>query len=50
MSKIWFILHDGQVTGPFDPPEIESKISSLNDTQIWGRGHGEWMTPIRWRQ
>ena len=50
MSKIWFILHEGQVTGPFDPPEVESKIASLNEAQIWGRGHGEWMAPIRWRQ
>ncbi|MGE5086505.1 MAG: PilZ domain-containing protein [Bacillota bacterium] len=50
MSKIWFILHEGQVAGPFEPSEIEAKVASLNDAQIWGRGHGEWMTPVRWRQ
>lgn len=50
MSKIWFILHEGQVTGPFEPAEIETKVASLNEAQIWGRGHGEWMPPVRWRQ
>lgn len=55
--KIWFILNDGQVTGPLTSEEIESKIASLNtqaqpsvEPQIWGRGHSEWMTPGKWRQ
>ncbi|MDG0816613.1 PilZ domain-containing protein [Bdellovibrio svalbardensis] len=49
--KIWFILNEGQVTGPFNPEEIESKIANLSgQPQIWGRGHAEWMTPGKWRQ
>lgn len=49
-TKIWFILNDGQVTGPFEPAEVESKISQLKTPQIWGRGSSEWMTPTKWRQ
>lgn len=55
--KIWFIVREGQVTGPFNPEEIESQISDLNKTmpsqpepQIWGRGHTEWMSLGKWRQ
>ncbi len=55
--KIWFILNEGQVTGPFNPEEIESKIAALSsqaqnnpELQIWGRGHSEWMAPGKWRQ
>ncbi len=48
--KIWFILSEGKVTGPFDQEEIESNLSSAKDPQIWGRGQSEWMTPSRWRQ
>ncbi|MBO9665187.1 MAG: PilZ domain-containing protein [Bdellovibrio sp.] len=50
MSKIWFILSEGQVTGPYEPSEVEGKVSSYKDPQVWGRGHGEWMTVARWRQ
>lgn len=48
--KIWFILSEGQVQGPYDPEEIEARLSSVKDPQIWGRGQSEWMTPLRWRQ
>ncbi|MEK2688734.1 PilZ domain-containing protein [Bdellovibrio sp. GT3] len=49
MSKIWFILNEGQVTGPFEPEEIESQIASMKEVSIWGRGQGEWETPSKWR-
>lgn len=49
-AKIWFVLSEGQVTGPYDPNEVESKISSLKDVQIWGRGQSEWMNTSKWRQ
>jgi len=48
--KIWFILTEGQVNGPFDQDEIETRLASAKDPQIWGRGHAEWMTPSKWRQ
>lgn len=43
-------MSEGQTVGPFDPEEVEQKIPTLTDPQIWGRGHTEWMTPARWRQ
>jgi hypothetical protein len=46
---MWFILIDGQVTGPFEPTDIESKITGDDSSQIWGRGYSEWMTPPKWR-
>lgn len=49
-AKIWFILNEGQVTGPYDHEEIEAKTAGLTDIQIWGRGQGEWVTPAKWRQ
>lgn len=49
-GKIWFILSEGQTTGPFEPDEIEHQLPSLKEPQIWGRGHSEWMNPVRWRQ
>lgn len=48
--KIWFILNEGQVTGPFEPEEVEHKVGNLAEAQIWGRGHAEWMNLGRWRQ
>lgn len=49
-SKIWFILNEGQVTGPHDEEEIEHRLVSAKEPQIWGRGLSEWMGPARWRQ
>ncbi|WP_347356422.1 PilZ domain-containing protein [Bdellovibrio sp.] len=48
--KNWFILSEGQVTGPFDHEEIESRLTNTQEAQIWGRGQSEWMTPLKWRQ
>ncbi|WP_413293966.1 PilZ domain-containing protein [Bdellovibrio sp. HCB185ZH] len=49
MSKIWFILNEGQVTGPFEPEEVESQVASFKEPLVWGRGQGEWDTPAKWR-
>lgn len=49
MSKVWFILNEGQVTGPFDPAEVESQIASFKEPLIWGRGQVEWDIPSKWR-
>lgn len=48
--KIWFILSEGQTTGPFDQDEVESRLGSAKDPQIWGRGQAEWMNASKWRQ
>lgn len=49
-SKIWFILSEGQVAGPYDQAEAESHLGSAKEAQIWGRGQSEWMTPSNWRK
>lgn len=49
-TKIWFILSEGQVAGPFNNAEAETRLNSAKDPQIWGRGQTEWMTASRWRQ
>lgn len=48
--KIWFILSEGQVNGPFDQDEIETRLPTAKDPQIWGRGQSEWAAPTRWHQ
>ncbi|WII71024.1 PilZ domain-containing protein [Bdellovibrio sp. 22V] len=48
--KIWFILSEGQVTGPYSHEEVESRLPNTKEPQIWGRGQSEWMTPSRWHQ
>lgn len=49
-SKIWFILSEGQTTGPFEPEEVETNLPLVKEPQVWGRGHSEWMQPAKWRQ
>lgn len=49
-AKIWFILSEGQVTGPYNNTEIETHLNSSKDPQVWGRGQAEWMSVPRWRQ
>lgn len=48
--KNWFVLTEGQVSGPYDIQEVESRVASVKEAQVWGRGQSEWMTPIKWRQ
>lgn len=50
--KIWFLLQEGQVSGPFDRSEIETALNSKTsrgDILIWGRGQAEWLKPDKWR-
>lgn len=47
--KRWFILLEGQVSGPWSDQEIESRIDTGKETLIWGRGQAEWLSPERWR-
>lgn len=48
--KIWFVLHNGQVTGPNTPEEIESLLPNLAEPLIWGKGSSEWLPPDKWRK
>jgi hypothetical protein len=49
-QKRWFLLMEGQVTGPFGDQELETHLTpAKGEPLIWGRGHGEWMNPERWR-
>jgi hypothetical protein len=49
-AQIWFVLVDGQVTGPYEPDEVESVVKDSKEVQIWGKGQAEWLEPARWRQ
>jgi hypothetical protein len=53
-QKRWFLLLDGQVTGPYGDPDIEAKVKAAPASKeeaplIWGRGQAEWMSPEKWR-
>lgn len=48
-QKRWFLLLDGQVTGPYAEQEIENRVDSNKDALIWGRGQSEWLGKDRWR-
>lgn len=49
-SKIWFILCDGHVVGPCTQEEIEQRLVSTPEAQIWSRGQTEWLSPVKWRK
>ena len=50
-DKIWFILENEIVAGPFTPYDIEKKIESKNKSDLffWGKGHTDWMSFDRWQ-
>jgi hypothetical protein len=48
-QKRWFLLLDGQVTGPFDELGIEELLNGAKEPLVWGRGQAEWMIPDKWR-
>lgn len=48
-QKRWFLLLEGQVTGPYGDQEIENRIDNANGPLIWGRGQSEWLAPDKWR-
>lgn len=48
-EKQWFILLNGQVSGPYLPKDIENQASkNSSSTKIWGRGLGEWVDYTTW--
>lgn len=46
----WFIINDGQVSGPFSKVDIDSKIGSLSNPLLWGRGQSEWVNYEKWNR
>jgi hypothetical protein len=46
----WFLLRDGQVTGPYEKEDVESRLTLGSSPLIWGRGQTEWVAPDRWAQ
>lgn len=48
-TKKWFVLLDDKISGPFESSEVESKIGSISDAEIWGRGLPEWVDLSRWK-
>lgn len=49
MEKKWFLLHEGQVQGPYSREDIETHLKTHSQAQVWGRGLPEWMPPHEWR-
>lgn len=45
----WFLLLEGQVTGPFGKEDLENRINLPGSVLIWGRGQTEWLNPEKWR-
>lgn len=48
-QKRWFLLLEGQVTGPYADQEIENRIDKAKEPLVWGRGQSEWLAPDKWR-
>lgn len=48
--KMWFLLNDGQVSGPFEAAEIEAQLPQAQNPLIWGRHQTEWTAPDKWRK
>lgn len=48
-AKRWFVLLDDKISGPFESAEVEQKIGSTTEAEIWGRGLPEWVDFPRWR-
>lgn len=46
----WFLLSDGQVSGPYSKEDVESRLTLTTNPLVWGRGQTEWVPPERWNQ
>jgi hypothetical protein len=49
MDKKWFVLINGQVTGPFTESEADSAATEPK-VLVWGRGSPEWMDKTKWKK
>lgn len=50
MERRFFIMSDGQVSGPFDHQEAENQSQKNPGSLIWGRGQLEWLDLIKWKK
>lgn len=46
----WFLLSDGQVTGPFSKEDMAQRLPQVKSALIWGRGQTDWVPADRWEQ
>lgn len=49
-EKRWFLLTEGQVSGPFSKTDVEARLSTLKNPLIWGRGQSDWVPQERWNK
>jgi hypothetical protein len=49
-DRKWFLLSEGQVTGPYSKEDVESRLTLASSPLIWGRGQNEWVPADRWNQ
>ncbi len=53
MTNRWYLLLNGQVTGPLSETEVDQRVSSQpsqsTETLIWGRGFPEWVSYSQWK-
>lgn len=47
-EKRWFLLNEGQVTGPYSVDEVETQAATLKTPMVWGRGQNEWVSLDKW--
>lgn len=49
VTRKWFLMKDGHISGPFDSSTIESEARSGGNCLIWGRGFQDWVPPGKWK-
>lgn len=49
-DKKWFLLNDGQVSGPFSKEDVESRSNLTASSLVWTRGQNEWVPSQRFDQ
>jgi hypothetical protein len=49
-DRKWFLLTDGQVTGPYTKEDAEFRAAQMTQPLIWGRGQHEWVGVDRWNK
>lgn len=47
MNK-WFILSQGQISGPFNEDQISLEAAKNLDSLVWARGEAEWVPIDKW--
>lgn len=49
-NRLWFILTENKVSGPFNKAEVEAQASVQAGALIWGRGQADWVNLNRWHR